>query len=314
MLGHGADGVGLELGGGAAEVVDADDGLGLGEDGEEDVGFEDGAFALEHHSDALEAAAGVDVLGGEVGAAPVGVLVELHEDEVPDFEEPVAVADAGGATVGAGVEARLGRVAGGVEVVVDLAVGAAGAAGAGRVLREGEPVVQVFVAAVDVVVGEADVAPVAVAVVIVEVDGGVEAGRVEAVNLREQFPRPANGFALEVVAEAEVAEHFEGGEVGEVADFFDVGGAEAALDGDDAGRGRRLFAHELGLELLHAGGGEHGGRVADGDERPRWKEDVAAVAEEGNEGVADFVRRARRGAHTRWRHPRGGRRAVSRAP
>ncbi len=312
VFGHGTDGVGLEFGGGPAEVIDADDALCFGEDGEEDIGFENGALALEDHGDALEAAAGIDVFGGKAGAAAVGVLVELHEDEVPDFEEPIAVADAGGASVGRGVEARFGGVAVWLEVVVNLAVGAAGAAGAGGVFGEGEPVVEVFVAAVDVVVGEAYLAPVGVAVVVVEVDGGVEAGRVELVDVGEEFPCPADGFALEVVAEAEVAEHFECGEVGEVADFFDVGGAEAALDGDDAWGGGGFFAHELGLELLHSGGGEHRGGVADGNEGPGWEQQMAAFAEEGDEGVADLVGGARGVGHGRIRHPRGGWRGLSR--
>ena len=49
-------------------------------------------LALEDGGDAFEAHAGIDAEGrgrGVPGAG--GVFVELHEDEVPDFDEPVPV-------------------------------------------------------------------------------------------------------------------------------------------------------------------------------------------------------------------------------
>src|SRR5690606_6582134 len=155
-----------------------------------------------------------------------------------------------------------------VEVVVDLAAGAAGTAGARSAIRKAEPVVLVLVAAVDVDVLDALLAPEAVGVIVVEVDGDVEALRRDPVDLREELPSPGDGLALEVVAEAEVAEHLERGAVREVADFLDVGGTETRLDGGCPRPRGLLFAGEDRLELLHPGGGEEGCWVADWDERP----------------------------------------------
>jgi hypothetical protein len=145
----------------------------------------------------------------------------------------------------------------------------------------------------DALVGYAHFAPVAVGLLVVEVDGGVQALGVELVDLREELPCHGDGVALEVVAEREVAHHLEGGAVAEVPHGFDVGRAETALHGDRAVRGRRLLAEEVGLELLHPGAGEQRCRIADGHERPRGQEGVAPVLEELDVGVANFVGGAR---------------------
>ena len=49
-----------------------------------------GADVLEDRGAALESQPGVDVLRRERGQRPVGMLLVLHEDEVPELEEPVA--------------------------------------------------------------------------------------------------------------------------------------------------------------------------------------------------------------------------------
>ncbi len=56
-------------------------------EGLEDVGVVVGAFALHDHAEALEAHAGIDVLGFQGFKGAVGFAVELHEDEVPDFDD-----------------------------------------------------------------------------------------------------------------------------------------------------------------------------------------------------------------------------------
>jgi hypothetical protein len=48
-------------------------------------------LALQKRADPLQPHAGVDRLRGELLAAAVLELLELHEDEVPDLDEPVAV-------------------------------------------------------------------------------------------------------------------------------------------------------------------------------------------------------------------------------
>ncbi len=57
------------------------------EEGEEEIGVEVGLFALQDRSDPLEAGAGVHRRLGKRIQGPVGAAVELHEHEVPDFEE-----------------------------------------------------------------------------------------------------------------------------------------------------------------------------------------------------------------------------------
>src|SRR3990172_2437544 len=64
-----------------------------------------------------------------VRAGAVRLLVELHEHQVPDFEEPVAISDAGRLAIRAGVQLRARDALLRVKVEVNLAVGAAGAAG-----------------------------------------------------------------------------------------------------------------------------------------------------------------------------------------
>ena len=88
----------------------------------------------------------------------------------------------------------------------------------------------------------------------------------------EQLPGVGDGFALEVVAEAEVAEHLEEGVVaaGE-ADVFEVvvlaAGADALLRGGGAGVVALLGAEEDVLELVHAGVGEEQRGVVVRDQR-----------------------------------------------
>ena len=75
----------------------------------------------------------------------------------------------------------------------------------------------------------------------------------------------------------------------EVADLLDVGHAEGALHGGGAGDGGLGLAGEVGLELLHPGGGEEGGGVAHGDEGPGGKLAVIAFREEVHECSANLV-------------------------
>ena len=71
--------------------------------------------------------------------------------------------------------------------------------------------------------------------------------------LGQELPRPMDRLALEIIAEAEVAQHLEEGVViGRASDVVDVAGAQAFL----AGRGPRELqlaaAEEVVLELVHA--------------------------------------------------------------
>src|SRR5690348_6578747 len=91
------------------------------DDGAEHVSFKDGLFALKNHGDAFETHAGIDVFAWQGCAGAVKVLVELHEDKVPDFQEAFAVAS--GSTIGA-TAAMLNAT-----IKVDFGVGSTGAGG-----------------------------------------------------------------------------------------------------------------------------------------------------------------------------------------
>ena len=102
--------------------------------------------------------------------------------------------------------------------------------------------------------------------VIVNVDGRIQAIRVNADPLRtgQEFPAPVNGLALEVVAEGEVAQHLEEGVVARgAAHVFEVvvlaGHAQALLRGGHARHVAHFFAQEELLELHHARVGEEQG-------------------------------------------------------
>ena len=91
VFGHRADGEGTDVAGREFEVIDAHDRRRGSEDGEKDVRLVDRVDALEHAGQAFEAAARVDVAGRQIFPVAVRVLVELHEDKVPDLEEALFV-------------------------------------------------------------------------------------------------------------------------------------------------------------------------------------------------------------------------------
>ena len=267
----GEDAVGDEEGGRAQVVGDdavvdaagavggAVGGVGRGLDqGAHQVGVVVVVDALKYGANTLEAHAGVDRRAGQVVAGAVAMLFVLHEDEVPDLDEAVAVFFGGAG----GAAGDFGAV-----VVEDLGAGAAGAGGAHHpeVVGGGD--------ADDALVGEAgDLLPQVGGGVVVVVDGDEELVLRQAVLAGEQLPGVGDRLFLEVVAEGEVAEHLEEGVVaGRIADVVEVvvlaAGAYAFLAGGRADVVAMLDAGEDVLELDHAGVGEHQRRVVARHER-----------------------------------------------
>ena len=163
-----------------------------------------------------------------------------------------------------------------------LGVGSAGAGLAG-----GAPPVVLAREAEDALVGNAEALPdgdgllIGRDALLALEDGDVELLGLEAEVLGEKLEGPGDGLLLEVVVERPVAEHLEEGEVGAVADFVDVAGADALLDvGEARPGGMRHLAHEVGHERVHAGRGEEDGRVVLGDERGAGNDLVALRLEE----------------------------------
>ena len=200
-------------------------------------------------------------------SVPVGVAVELHEHEIPDLDVAVAV--------GLGRSRRAAPDFRAV-VVEDLRARAA-RAGVGHLPEIVARVLGALVVAdAHAALGRhADVLrPEVVRLVVVDVDGRPQLLRRQAVDLGQQLPRVADRVALEIVAEAEVAEHLEERVVARrVADVLEIvvlaAGAHAALRRRRAHVGPLVDAEEHVLELDHARIDEQQRRIVAGHERRR---------------------------------------------
>ena len=188
----------------------------------EHVDLVDRRYVLEDRRHALEAHAGVDVLLRQRRKFAVFILVVGHEDVVPVLEESVGIVTG----------YRVGRAEVGAAVQVHFRAGPAGTGRAGlpEVLRAGQ--------LDDALLGYAEALPdldrlgvgAESEVLIAAEDRDPDLLRVEAESVDGEVPAERHRLFLEVVPEAEVAEHLEEGEVAErLADLFDVGGAEAGL-------------------------------------------------------------------------------------
>ena len=253
------------------------------------IHVEEGVHVLHHAGQALQAHAGIDVLLLELGVVVVTVVIELGKDVVPDLDIAVAVAAHGAAGLAAAVL--------GAAVIVDLG---AGAAGTGAVLPE----VILLAEAEDAVLRDADLlVPDIEGLVIVLIDGGIEAVLLQAHHLGQELPGPGDGFLLEVIAEGEVAQHLEEGAVAVgVADVVDVAGADALLAGADPVTGGLLLALEPGLHGSHTGVDEEQGLVVLGDQGEAGQTQVAVlllkVAEEHLPQLVEAVVRMGHGGYS----------------
>ncbi len=262
-----------------------------GDDRLEDVGAEDRRHALQAGRGAFQAHTGVDVLLRQRLELPRPHAVELREDEVPDLD-------------------FLGPVA----VIEDLGAGAADAVGPVR-RGAGGPEVVVLAHPGDPVGGELDLlVPDVEGLVVVEIDGDGEPVGLDLQRPGQELPGPVDRLALEVVAEAEIAEHLEERLVERRhADVLDVPRAQALLAGRRAGEARVAQAHELALELVHPGRCEEHGRVV-GHEQVARLADAALRGEEVEVGFAQFVGRHGRDGHRKVVIGRGRRRVGSIRP
>ena len=234
---------------------------------------------------------------------PPGVLLELHEHEIPDLDEAVAL--------GVG---RARRPAGNLVAVVveDFRARAAGAGVAHlpEVVGAGD--------ADDPRIGQArDLLPQVEGLVVVDVDRRRQLVLRQPEFLGDQVPGKLDGAVLEIVAEREVAEHLEEGVVaGGVADIVEVvvlaAGAHAFLRADRALVGALLEAGEDVLELHHAGVGEHQGRIVARHERRRRHDLVPGLGEVVQKARPDVVDAAHEACRSLVPDP-APRRAKSRA-
>jgi hypothetical protein len=128
-------------------------------------------------------------------------LIELHEHQVPDFQPALTPVVQRDAAVGIAASARFGP-----PIVVDLAGGAAGADVAHH------PEVGFLAHAVDPFGVHPNLFdPQLEGFVVIFEDGEVQPIGVQPVDVYTHLPAVADGFALKVVAEGEVAQHLEEG-------------------------------------------------------------------------------------------------------
>src|SRR5690606_16185888 len=137
----------------------------------------------------------------------------------------------------------------------------------------------------------------------------------------KELPGVVNGVALEIIAEAEVAQHLEKGVVTRsVTDVLQIivlaTGAHALLAADRPGIGPFLQAQKAVLELVHAGVGEQQRRVICRHQRTGGDSGMPLLFEETKEGftylsafhrslTTDQVSRAHAGqSETLYRHRR----------
>jgi len=193
------------------------------------------------------------------------VPVELHEDEVPDLDVPVAFRFR-----------RPGRATPDLGAVIeeDLRAGAARS----RVRHLPEVVARVLGALVvadayAAIPGNPDLLrPDVVGFVVVDVDRRPQLFGRQSVHPRQQLPGIADRIPLEIVAEAEVAQHLEERVVpGRVADVVEIvvlaAGADAPLCSCGAAVGALVDAQENVLELDHPGVDEQQRRIVARHER-----------------------------------------------
>ena len=123
-----------------------------------------------------------------------------------------------------------------------------------------------------------------------------EALRVDLQVFEDELPGELDRAFLEVLAEREVAEHLEEGQVVRVeADLVDVRGAEALLHRGRGGRRRRLAAEEVRHLRLHPGAREQRRAVVCArDQRGRRAAQVALRLEEREVALAELGGRAHR--------------------
>ena len=224
----------------------------LGDQRLEGVGIVIVMDALHHRGDAFEPHAGVDARARKIADDLVRRLDELHEDEVPDLDEAIAI------FVGA---AR--RPAGNVIAVIVENF----AAWSARAIRAHRPEIILGGDTDDAVFGQSgDLLPQIEGLIVVMIDGRGQPVGIETPFFRQQCPGMIDRLFLEVITEAEIAEHLEECVMPRsVTDIVEIVMLTARADAflrRDGGRIRARFeAGEDVLERHHARIDEHQRRI-----------------------------------------------------
>ena len=243
----------------------------------EEINIVVGVDLLQNGCQTFQAHAGIDVGLGQTVHVACRVAVKLRKHQVPDFHVTIAV------FVGASRRAALNL---GATVKEDFRARTAGAGVAHHPEIVGHVAGTLIVSdAHNALRRHADFfVPDVVGFVVFDIDRHPEAFGRKLVNLREQFPGPGNGFTLEIVAEAEIAEHFKKRVVtSRVPDIVQV---VVLAAGADALLSRRctlqalIQTQEIILELVHPRVGKQQRRVVLRDHGARSHNGVSLALEE----------------------------------
>ena len=248
----------------------------------EGVGVVIVVHALQDGGDPLQPHAGVDRLLGQFADDLIGFLLELHEDQVPDLDESVAV------LLGAAGRAAIDMVA---VVIEDF-----GARTARPVLAH-RPEIVLGRDADDLVIRQpGNLLPQGERLVIGVIDGRGELVGRNAPDLGQQGPGMGDRLFLEIVAEREIAQHFKEGMVPRgIADIVEIvvlAPCPHAFLRTGCGRiWSRLQAGEHVLERHHARIHEHQRRIVLRHERRGGHDLVPLRTEIVEKAAADVVGR-----------------------
>ena len=209
---------------------------------------------VDHRGEPLEAHAGIDPLLGE-GCPHAGLVpVPGDENQVPDLEKAITVL-----AVRPAVRPPAAVLL--APVVVDLGIGTAGPGWTGG------PEVVLVTEPPDPLGRHAGFLPDLETLVVVVVDAGPQPRCFELQLFRQEFPGVGDRLLLEIVAEGEVTQHLEEGQVMAVmTDEVDVHRAKDLLTRGRARVWRLRLTQKVRLELDHTGDGEQRRRIAERDQ------------------------------------------------
>ena len=247
----------------------------------ESVGIVIVVDALQHGGDPFQPHAGVDRRARQRRARAARRLVELHEDEVPDLDETVAI-----------LVRAARRAAGNMIAMVKEDFGAWSA----RARIPHRPEIVVGRDADDAAFGKPrDPAPQVERLVVAVIDRHRQAVGVDAPFARDEVPGEPYRPFLEVIAEREIAQHFEEGmvprRIAHIVEIVVLAASPHAFLRRRGGDVRtRLQPREDILERHHAGVDEHERRVVVRHQRCRRHARMPLGFEIIEERAADVVR------------------------
>ena len=217
-------------------IFNASDFCSVFNNGEHQVGFKVGGFALEYRSKTFQTSTGIDVFVFQRSVSAIFVLVVLGEYQVPQLEEAV--------TIAANSTVRFTTATFFAKVNVNFGARAAGT---------GADFPEVFFHTDNAGRVNANVfSPDFISFVVFGVNGNPQFINGQFANLSQELPAPRDNFFFEVITKGEVTQHFkEGMMASSTANVFNVTGTYAFLASSDTRRRRFHFAGKERFKGCH---------------------------------------------------------------